>query len=89
MRWDVWLGEALRQEPLDLGLALVRGGREELVRVLGRQVRRQQDDRAQVQVAIGQGGEDGGVLARGACPANPVEGRLLGQTQFLDAIWTQ
>jgi len=83
---QVGLREPRGQKLLDLGLALVSGGGQQLLSALGRQVRSQHYDRAQVQAAIRHGREQGGEPpCRPGC-VNALEGGFLGEPQLVDTI---
>ena len=78
----VQLGEPLGHETFDLFPAPVRGGRQQLRGVPGRQVLGEDDEPAQVDAARGQGFEDAGDLAAGARDPDSLLRGLLGEAQF-------
>jgi hypothetical protein len=82
----ILLGESLRQELGDFGLALVRRRVHQILGVLLRGVRRQHADRAHVQSAFCQRDEHGRELPRHTTHPNAVEGRLLAELELLHAI---
>jgi hypothetical protein len=83
---QVRLGEALREQALDLGSGLVRGSRQQLADVLRRQVRGQGHHAAQMQPALGHGVEDRGIPPGRAGGVDAPERGLLGQVQHVDAV---
>ena len=78
--------KALGQQLLDLRLALVRGGRQQVGRRLGGEMGRQQDDRRQVEPAVGEGAEDRGELPCRPTGANQAQRGVLGQAPLLDEV---
>src|SRR5262249_12325251 len=71
--------EALRDQLLDFGLALVRGRSEQVRSARLGEMRREQGDRAQVQLAIRQGGKDDREAARRPARVDALESGLLTQ----------
>jgi hypothetical protein len=78
--------EPLRQQVLDLGLAPVGRGGQELLGVLRGEMGRQQDHRAQVQAPLRHGRQDGREPPGGARRVDALEGPLLGEPQLAHAV---
>ena len=85
-RRDGQLREPFRDQPLDLRFPLVRGGGQELGGVLRRQVRGEEDQPAQVHLAVGQGREDPGTPSPRAGDLDPFGGGVLGEAKLAHAV---
>jgi hypothetical protein len=64
----------------------VRGCLEERLGIPVREVRRQHDDGAQMQLPLGYGCEDRGEPPRGSCGADPLARHVLGHMQLVQAV---
>jgi hypothetical protein len=80
------VGEALRQQALDLHPGLVRGGGQQVVRRVLREVGRQQDHVGEVEAAAGNQVKDRREPSRQACDPDRLEGGLFGELQIADTV---
>jgi len=80
------LGSQPRDEFLDLPLALVRGGLEQVAMVLGHEMRRQQSHRREVHRSVAEQFEDDGVFPNGPSRLNAAIGGMLGEMEHLHAV---
>jgi hypothetical protein len=83
---NVCLREALGQQSLDLGLGLVLGRRQQLLGILGRELRRQQAHAAHVQPALGDGFEDRGEVPGRMGRLHALPGDVFGDAQLAHAV---
>jgi hypothetical protein len=83
---DVWAGGELGQEQLDLALGAMTGPPQQLVPVLGSEMRSELGDAAQMKPPIGEHGENHGMRARGAAGRDAQIGFGLREVQDLGAI---
>src|SRR5262245_63661429 len=78
--------ESLGQQTLDVGLTLPLRRRQELFRIPGGQMRRQQTDSAEMEPAFRHRSEQGGELPADPRRLNPFEYGIFGKSELLHAV---
>ena len=83
---SIFTWEPVGQELLDGSLALVRGGCDELVGIVGRQVRSQQAGTAQMELPLGNLAQQNRVFTGGPGDLDPFVGHRFGHVELLCAV---